>query len=63
VTVVPPGKISTDTCSYTALLPMGDDRALLAYSEFNLPDAEGRPCKAMRVREVRATVGGPAGRD
>jgi hypothetical protein len=42
---------------------MGDDRALLAYSEFNLPDAEGRPCKAMRVREVRATVGGPAGRD
>jgi hypothetical protein len=63
VTVVPPGKISTDTCSYTALLPMGDDRALLAYSEFNLPDAEGRPCKAMRVREVRATVGGPTGRD
>lgn len=43
LTVVPPGKISTDTCSYTALLPLGDDRALLAYSEFNLPDAEGRP--------------------
>jgi hypothetical protein len=62
VTVVPPGKISTDTCSYTAFLPLGDDRALLAYSEFNLPDAEGRPRKAMRVREVRATVGSPAGR-
>lgn len=62
VTVVPPGKISTDTCSYTAFLPLGDDRALLAYSEFNLPDAEGRPRKAMRVREVRASVGSPAGR-
>ena len=34
-------------------------RALLAYSEFNLPDAEGRPCKGMRVREVRATAAGP----
>ncbi len=58
--VVPPGKIGTDTCSYTALLPLGDDRALLAYSDFNLPDAEGRPCKGMRVREIRATIGPPA---
>jgi len=53
VTVVPPGTISTETCSYSALLPLGDNRALLAYSDFNLRDAEGKLCKGMRVREIR----------
>ncbi|MDW7648942.1 MAG: sialidase family protein, partial [Nitrospiraceae bacterium] len=53
VTVVPPGAISTETCSYSALLPLGDNRALLAYSDFNLRDAEGKLCKGMRVREIR----------
>lgn len=53
VTVVPPGKVGADTCSYAALLPLADDTALVAYSEFNLPGADGRPCKGMRVRSVR----------
>ena len=38
VTIVPPGAIHTETCSYAALLPLSDDRALLAYSDFNLPN-------------------------
>jgi len=54
VTVVPPAAIQSETCSYAAWLPLAADRALLAYSEFNVADAEGRPCKAIRVREVKA---------
>ena len=54
VTVVPPGAIGTETCSYAGLLPLSDDRALLAYSDFNLHNAEGQRCKGIRVREVKA---------
>jgi hypothetical protein len=53
VTVVPPGDIYTETCSYAGLLALGADRALLAYSDFDLRDADGRRCKGIRVREVR----------
>jgi len=54
VTVVPPGAIGAETCSYAALLPLSDNHALLAYSDFNLRNAEGKRCKGIRVREVRA---------
>jgi len=52
--VVAPGAIGCDTCSYAALLPLADDTALIAYSEFNLPGPDGRPCKGIRVRTVKA---------
>ncbi len=52
VTVVPPGELGHDTCSYSALLPLSDDSALLAYSDFNVRDAEGRPRKAICARVV-----------
>jgi hypothetical protein len=55
ITVVPPGDLHTETCSYASLLPLGDDRALLAYSDFNLRHADGQRCKGIRVREVRVT--------
>lgn len=55
VAVVPPGEYHQDTCSYSALLPLSDDTALIAYSEFNLPDPDGRPCKGIRVRRIAAT--------
>jgi len=54
VTVVAPGPIGTETCSYAALLPLGGDRALMAYSEFKLENEAGQACKGIRVREVRA---------
>jgi hypothetical protein len=50
--VVQPDDLGTDTCSYAALLPHSDDTALIAYSEFNLPGADGQPCKGIRVRRV-----------
>ena len=58
VAVVEPGPIGTDTCSYAALLPMSDDTALAAYSEFNLPGADVKPCKGIRVRKVTAKPDG-----
>jgi hypothetical protein len=52
VTVVEPGTIYTDTCSYAALLALDDHRALLAYSNFALQDVQGRKCKGIQVREI-----------
>jgi hypothetical protein len=55
VVVVPPGGLGTDTCSYAALLPLSQDTALLAYSNFKLPNAGGILCKGIQVRKVTVT--------
>lgn len=54
--LVKPGELSRDTCSYCALLPIGPDRALVAYSRFNVLDGQGRPCKAIICRAVTASI-------
>ncbi len=54
VEVVAPGALGSDTCSYSALLPLTDDTALIAYSDFNIPGPDGTPRKAIRVRTVKA---------
>jgi hypothetical protein len=54
VTVVEP---NTGTCSYAALLPLNDRTALVAYSSFDLRNAEGRRCKGIQVREVTVAKG------
>ena len=53
VTVVDP---ATGTCSYAALLPLHDHTALVAYSNFNLRNANGQRCKGIQVREVTVTI-------
>ena len=53
VEVLAPGAYGKDSCSYTAMLPLGNDELLLAYSNFDVADAEGRPCKALQVRRVK----------
>lgn len=60
VALVQPGEYHKDTCSYAALLPLGDDAALVAYSEFNLPGPDGRPCKGIRVRKITARPAVPS---
>lgn len=47
-----PGKLSEKTDGYTSMLPMGDREALLAYTDFEHRDAEGRQRKAIVVRKV-----------
>ena len=53
--VVEPAEGRSDTCSYSALLALNDRTALLAYSDFNYPNEQGRKCKTILVRTV--TVG------
>ena len=52
VVAVEPAEGRRDTCSYSALLALDDCRALLAYSDFNYPDKQGRKCKTILVRTV-----------
>lgn len=52
VEVVKPGQLGADTCSYCSLLPLSNDTALIAYSEFNVPGPDGPPRKSIRVRRV-----------
>ena len=55
VPVVPPGALQTETCSYSDLSAIDDDTAMIAYSDFNVPDDEGQPRKSIMVREVSIT--------
>lgn len=41
------------SCCYTALLALNDTTALMAYSHFMYPNAEGVPVKTMLVRRIR----------
>lgn len=52
LTVVPPGTPHRDTCSYSALIALPDGQALLAYSDFNVADDEGRPRKTILTRRI-----------
>jgi hypothetical protein len=52
ITVVPPGRIGQDTCSYSDLIALSDHEALIAYSDFNVPNLEGLPCKTILVRKI-----------
>jgi hypothetical protein len=42
----------TDTCSYSDLLAVSDSEVLIAYSDFNVPNAAGQPCKSIMVRKI-----------
>jgi len=54
VVVVEPALRRQDTCSYPALLALDENTALLAYSDFNYPDAQGQKRKSILVRTVTA---------
>jgi hypothetical protein len=53
VAIVPPDDSLTNTCSYGALLPLGADTALAAYSKFDLKNTAGKSCKGIQVRRVK----------
>ena len=52
MTVVPPGEVQEDTCSYSDLVSVSDRSALIAYSDFHFPDEQGRPRKSILVRRI-----------
>ena len=56
VEVVKAMGIGQDSCSYTSLIALSDDTALLAYSNFNVPDDKGKPRKTILVRKVTVRI-------
>ena len=46
--------IAAHSCGYTALLELASDEFLLAYSDFQHLDGEGRSCRAIVARRMRA---------
>ncbi|NLX54884.1 MAG: exo-alpha-sialidase [Planctomycetaceae bacterium] len=46
------GQRFTHTSGYTSLVATGADRFLIAYDQFDYPDADGEPRKTILVREV-----------
>ena len=40
------------TCAYSAMIETGDNSALYLYSDFNYPDANGKPCKTILSRKI-----------
>lgn len=52
-TLLTPGKVHMDTCSYTDMLPLGDDSVLVVYSDFqNYKSDNGKPVKAILARKI-----------
>jgi hypothetical protein len=43
------------SCGYTSLVALGRDSFLMAYSEFQQPNAKGQPAKAIMTRRVAVT--------
>lgn len=51
-TVVAPGAVGKDTCSYSDLLALDDRTAIIAYSDFDVRGEDGLAHKAIMVRTV-----------
>ncbi len=51
---VAPGTKGHDTCSYGAIMALSEDTALLVYSDFNWPDAQGVKRKTILSRTLTA---------
>jgi len=56
IAVVEPMEYQSDTCSYCALQQISPDTALIFYSDFNYPDADGVPRKSIMVRKITVEV-------
>ena len=49
----PPAPGGWNSCGHTEMVALGDRTALLVYSDFNYPDANGVPRKSILVRRVQ----------
>jgi hypothetical protein len=52
ITIVEPGQVSKDSCSYSDFLALDDHTALLVYSDFNYADGQGQLRKTILVRTI-----------
>ena len=51
-----PEKRQLDSCGYTSLLPMAENRCLIAYSHFRFPDKDGQERKTILTREIEVNL-------
>ena len=56
ITVVNPGQVYADTCSYSDLIALDRQTALVVYSDFNYPDHQGKPRKTILVRKIKCLM-------
>ncbi|MCX5660487.1 MAG: sialidase family protein [Planctomycetota bacterium] len=60
VVLVEPGSDTphknTRTCAYSGLIALSATRALVVHSDFQYPDAQGRPCKTLLTRTIDVAV-------
>ena len=54
--VSPPTPGAWDTCGHTEMATLDQRRALIVYSDFNYPDAEGRARKTILVRVIETSI-------
>ncbi len=58
IMIVSDDSIRGNTCAYSSLLAIDDNTAMMAYSDFNYPDKEGKPCKTILTRLVHTELVG-----
>ena len=56
VAVREPLAYQTDTCSYSDMMTLDEQTALIAYSDFQYPDEQGQARKTILVRTIRAAA-------
>jgi hypothetical protein len=57
----PPAPGGWNSCGHTEMVALDRDRALIVYSDFNYPDADGRPRKTILVRVIETNIGSRKG--
>ncbi|HNX14048.1 MAG TPA: sialidase family protein [Oscillospiraceae bacterium] len=56
IELIPPGAYQTDTCSYSEMVPVGDNEAYIVYSDFAYPNSDGVKVKTILGRKITAVV-------
>ncbi len=59
ITYSPGDGSAWDSCGHTEMVPLDDHSALLVYSDFNTPDANGVKRKTILVRKINVTSKSP----
>jgi len=54
IELIPPDYYQTDTCSYSEMVPVGNNEAYIVYSDFAYPNQDGVRVKTILGRKIKA---------
>lgn len=54
IELIAPGDMQTKTCSYSEIVPTGENEAYIVYSDFAYPNADGVKVKTILGRKIKA---------